>query len=403
MSKELSKLVEDLNQRRLTRRQFIVRAAALGLSVGAIGSILAACGQEGATQPTATTAPAAAATTAPAAATTAPTTAPSGEATKPAGTTAKTPNNGSDWRMAIIHISPATEGGWDPNHTRGYTAMAEKLGWKTTVAESVDYSRAAEVMRGYGSDGYDAIVVTSGGYGDVLLEVAPEFPKSWFVMVSDLESTKGIPNVAGFRIMMAEIGYMVGTFAALASKTPTVGIDSGTPIYSVNKMIAGIIEGIKAVNKDYKLQVNYAGTWNDVPKVKESTLALIDKGVTAVINIHAGAERGVFEAAKEKGVMATSYYTDRGDEYPGVVGGGPAWDTPTVYTNLAQMIMDGKLESKVYTSTVGNGEIGVLPSHNLLPADKEAQLQQVISDIKSGKLTIADYPAYQPEGEAPKE
>lgn len=80
--RQIEDLVDALKQSRISRREFLVRAAGLGLSLSAIGTILAACGSE--TAPAATSAPAAAtsapaeppATTPPAAPTTAPTVAP---------------------------------------------------------------------------------------------------------------------------------------------------------------------------------------------------------------------------------------------------------------------------------------------------------------------------------------
>lgn len=70
MSKELKQIVDGLVQKKLSRREFVVRASALGLSVGAIGTILAACGGGGTATPAATeTSTAAATETATAAAT----------------------------------------------------------------------------------------------------------------------------------------------------------------------------------------------------------------------------------------------------------------------------------------------------------------------------------------------
>lgn len=52
MSRELAQVIQQLVQQRLSRRDFIVKASALGLSMGAIGTILSACG--GAATPAAT-------------------------------------------------------------------------------------------------------------------------------------------------------------------------------------------------------------------------------------------------------------------------------------------------------------------------------------------------------------
>ncbi|HEX5505051.1 MAG TPA: ABC transporter substrate-binding protein [Thermomicrobiales bacterium] len=92
-------LPDTLRTARVSRRRFLGRAAALGLSGPALAALLAACGGASPTAtsaPAATTAPPAAATTAPTSApasapTTAATAAPSGGAASPAATTAAAP------------------------------------------------------------------------------------------------------------------------------------------------------------------------------------------------------------------------------------------------------------------------------------------------------------------------
>ena len=44
--RDLQGLVDEVAQGRISRRQFLERGLAMGLSVGAIGSVLAACGTE---------------------------------------------------------------------------------------------------------------------------------------------------------------------------------------------------------------------------------------------------------------------------------------------------------------------------------------------------------------------
>lgn len=385
MNKKLESLIEDLTKSRLSRRQFISRAAALGLSMSAIGSILAACGGQATTAATETAAtePTSAAATTPASS---------------AGTLDKKPNDGNKYRMAAIHIAPITTGSWDPVHNIGYMKMVKQLGWaEPTLAEAIDYGKTAEILRGYGNQKYDLILATSGGFADPVLEVAPEFPDTWFAVVSDMPTTKDLPNVVGYNARMEELGYMVGAFLALATKSDIIGADCGVPIFAINKQYAGIIEGAKAVNPDLKFTASYSGDWVDTAKIRESTLALIDKGVT-VMQVNQTGEQITFQACKEKGVWATSYFLDRYDDFPTVLGSGMWWDFDRVYREMFQGIMDATLEPKLYECKVTDGWLGLLPTHDKLPADKEAKLQGIVADLKSGKTVVPDLKPYEPEG-----
>ncbi|MCL5960090.1 MAG: ABC transporter substrate-binding protein [Chloroflexi bacterium] len=89
---KINSLIDQLVEKKIDRRQFLVRAAAIGLSASAISTILAACGTESATP---TSAPAAAATTAPAAATSA-----------PAAVVTATPGGGAGGMDLVRWVSP---------------------------------------------------------------------------------------------------------------------------------------------------------------------------------------------------------------------------------------------------------------------------------------------------------
>ncbi len=66
--KDRRDLIQALGKGKISRRQFTLRASALGLSTGAVGSVLAACGDDEAAAPTTTAAPTTAPTTTAAAA-----------------------------------------------------------------------------------------------------------------------------------------------------------------------------------------------------------------------------------------------------------------------------------------------------------------------------------------------
>lgn len=109
MSKELTQIIDDLVGRRLSRRQFIVRASALGLSMGAIGSLLTACGGAATPAATETGTAAATATTAPTEATQATATAAATETATATATQASTTGEGKAGGTIVIGITSTGE------------------------------------------------------------------------------------------------------------------------------------------------------------------------------------------------------------------------------------------------------------------------------------------------------
>ena len=88
-------------------------------------------------------------------------------------------------KAVILHVGVTTSGNWDLEGFKAFKAMGEKHGFEISTAERVSYAKAAQIMRDYASRGYKLIMAHSSGFGGAAIEVAPEFPNSWFVVVSE--------------------------------------------------------------------------------------------------------------------------------------------------------------------------------------------------------------------------
>ena len=78
-----------------------------------------------------------------------------------------------------MYVGPINDGGWTQAHNEGREAVEEAMGDKveTTYKESVpEGPEAKQVMEDLIKDGNEIIFATSFGYGDVLMELAEEYP-----------------------------------------------------------------------------------------------------------------------------------------------------------------------------------------------------------------------------------
>src|SRR4051812_28490018 len=136
----------------------------------------------------------------------------SGAANTPSKTAAagSQQKSGKDVKVRVVTVTPTTAGTWDPAQRAAYDAVFKRNGWDEQVAEAVPYGKADQLFRQWGNDGVDVVFSTDNGFEDALLAAAKRFPKTAWVMMSGLSSTKGLPNVAGYTFDWCQLGYVQG-------------------------------------------------------------------------------------------------------------------------------------------------------------------------------------------------
>jgi basic membrane lipoprotein Med (substrate-binding protein (PBP1-ABC) superfamily) len=155
--------------------------------------------------------------------------------------------------------------------------------------------------------------------------VAKDYPEIAFAFGSEFGPVE--PNFSVFDNWIHEPSYLCGVIAGRLTKSNTLGVVAAIPIGEVNRLVNAFKAGALKVNPKVKVKISYIGGWFDPPKAKEAAIAQIEAGADLIF-----AERfGVFEACKEKGVLAFGNMSDQNALAPDVVITGPVWDMyPTI-------------------------------------------------------------------------
>src|SRR5260370_1391410 len=106
-------------------------------------------------------------------------------------------------------------------------------------------------MRDYASQGYDLVIAHGTQYGDVMFEVAKDFPDVSFAWgtATDAGTSAGLKNVFAYEARAEEGGYVNGVMAALLSKSGTLGVVGPIPAGDAKLYIDGFVEGATASGK----------------------------------------------------------------------------------------------------------------------------------------------------------
>ncbi|HEY2494434.1 MAG TPA: BMP family ABC transporter substrate-binding protein [Paenibacillus sp.] len=145
--------------------------------------------------------------------------------------------------------------------------------------------------------GYDLTWATAFTLADAVTQLSKENPDSMFGIV---DSDLILPNVAAVSFKEQEGAYLVGVIAGLTTKTDKIGFVGGMDIPVIKRFEAGFREGIKAVNPDAKLIVNYTGLFNRVDMGKSAASTMYNDGADIIFHAAGLTGNGVFNEAKER-------------------------------------------------------------------------------------------------------
>lgn len=156
----------------------------------------------------------------------------------------------------------------------------------------------------------DVVVAVGWEFWDALAEYAPQLPDTKFIFIDNGLDGVG-DNLMSITYAQNEGSFLVGYIAGKLSTTGKIGAVGGEDSDTINDFIVGYEAGAKLANENIEVQVQYAGTYDDPAKGKELALALYDAGCDIVFQVASLTGEGVFEAAKERDLLAIGVDSDQ--------------------------------------------------------------------------------------------
>jgi len=114
------------------------------------------------------------------------------------------------------------------------------------------------------------------------------------------------PNVASITFAENEGSFLVGVVAGLMTKTNKIGFVGGIEIPVIKRFELGFVEGVKAVNPDAKVTINYTGAFDKADLGKAAAASLYNDGADIIFHAAGGTGNGVFNEAKERNKAAAA-------------------------------------------------------------------------------------------------
>ena len=275
----------------------------------------------------------------------------------------------------------------------GAQRWAEETGGTFREIELQSEAQREQALRRFAEAGANPIVMTGFAFGNVLGEVAPDYPDTKFAIIDMVVDQ---PNVRSVVFNEHEGSYLVGMMAAMASKSNTVGFIGGMDIPLIRKFACGYAQGVKAANADATVVANMTGTtpaaWNDPVKGSELTKAQISQGADVVYAAAGGTGVGVLQTAADEGILSVGVDSNQNYLHPGKV---LTSMMKRVDNAVYQAMTDGpEMETGFNVMGVANGGISFAMDDNnasLVTDAMRANANEAALKIATGELMVHDY------------
>jgi basic membrane protein A len=274
----------------------------------------------------------------------------------------------------------------------GMEKWKKESGKKYLEFEVTNESQREQSVRRMAEKGASPIISVGFSQASAVEKVAKEFPKLNFVIV---DMVVELPNVQSVVFKEQEGSFLVGTMAALASKTGKVGFVGGMDIPLIRKFECGYEQGAKFANPKAEVFQNMTGTtgaaWNDPARGGELAKAQFAKGADVVFAAAGGTGTGVYQAAKDSGKLAIGVDSNQNHLQPGTM-------LTSMLKRVDVAVYNVSKTFKAGITVLGLKEGGVdyaMDENNakLVTADMKKKVEAAKADIISGKIKVADYMA----------
>ncbi|MDR3190986.1 MAG: BMP family protein [Lactobacillaceae bacterium] len=147
------------------------------------------------------------------------------------------------------------------------------------------------------ADGFKNVFAIGFTFTSDINTAAKKSPKTHFILVDDV--AKARKNVASVEFKSEQSSYLAGVAAAKTTKTNKVGFVGGQKSAVLDMFEAGYVAGVKSVNKNIKVSIQYTGDFTDAGKAKSIAASMYTSGADVIFQAAGSAGNGVFTEAKD--------------------------------------------------------------------------------------------------------
>ena len=279
------------------------------------------------------------------------------------------------FRVALLTPGSISDAGWNAAAFNGLQLIKSKLGAETALVQTKSPADFEDAFRDFASRGFDLVFAHGFEYTDAALEVAKQFPNTYFVVSSGSASSS---NVASITFNVDQATYVEGVLAGGVSKTGVVGAIGGIELPSIRLTFDGFKKGFLSVQPKGRVLVSYTGNFDDVGAAKEAALSQISQGADVLIHDADAAGLGVFVAAQQAHVYAFGTFNNQNNIAPDVVLASAVTSTPLAFLKIATEVKNKQFHPGMLEFGMRDGMVNVVFNPQLESRIPAAALERAL-------------------------
>ena len=186
-----------------------------------------------------------------------------------------------------------------------------------------------------------------------------------------------------------EIGYLVGTVAAVKTETNKIAFIGGVPYPDLLEEAAGIERGARAINPAIEVSINWVDSWADPVRAREITQAQIETGADVFLTDNDKGNIAVIKTTESAGAYAISWGSDEHELAPKTVLTTVFQRVPVLVLESAILVRQGRWEGKQYILGLREKAYDLAPFNGLLTPEDILVVNEARHYILTGMIAVS--------------
>ena len=298
-------------------------------------------------------------------------------------------------KVGCVFIGSSSDKSWGQSHYEAMEKSAKELNLEVIYKENVPgdetcFTKIEELIK----EGCKIVMCDSYSHGEWVLKAADKYPEVYFFHATGVEERDNLTTFFG---RIYQMRYLSGIVAGLQTETDEIGYVAAFPIAEVNRGINAFTLGVKSVNPDAKVYVEWTNSWNDNEQCRKATEQLLRGHNIDVMTMHSDSLEPL-KVADEKGVWSIGYNMDNSADYPNTYLTAPVWQWENFYEPKILECLQGKFQGKHYWEGANTGIVALAPFTGNVKTGVQEAVDKEIQRIEGGMFDVFYGPVTDTEG-----
>jgi len=291
----------------------------------------------------------------------------------------------------VTDVGGVNDNSFNQSAWEGLQTFSTLTGAKVDYLQSTSDADYVTNLNQFVKDGRDLTWGIGFMMGDAVKQVADQNPNSKLAII---DAEVDAPNVASVTFKENEGSFLVGVVAGLMTKTNKIGFVGGAEIPVITRFEVGFTEGVKAVNPDAKVIVNYTGKFDAPDEGKAAAATIFNDGADIIFPAAGSTGDGVFNEGIERKKSNKDIWVIGVDKDQSITFGKDITLTSMMkrvdqaVMRVSQDLANGNFNAGSVTLGLAESAVGLPAENPNIPADVLSKVHEYELKIANGELLV---------------